>query len=307
MSEAEAAPGPSVITVDASASGTRLDVFVGRAVGSAGAARRLIGAGSVLLDGRPAAKGARVSEGQVVEVRREADGAVAVPPDTSLPLLVLYEDADLVAINKPGGVPTHPVRPGERGTVAGALVARYPECAAASLDPREAGLAHRLDVGTSGVLLAARSREAWLGLRGALKAPGCEKTYLVEVQGVPPAATIVTAPIGRVGRRAGRVRVGRGRGLLPARTDVRLLERRGLTSIVQAQLAIGRPHQVRAHLAHLGCPVVGDDVYGDAKGGEALHLHAFRVAFAHPRTGSRTVIEAPAPPWAGGAPAALTR
>jgi 23S rRNA pseudouridine1911/1915/1917 synthase len=188
-------------------------------------------------------------------------------------------------------------------------VLRYPECAAASLDPREGGLGHRLDVGTSGVIVAARSRQVWERLRSCLSDEGAEKVYLAEVVGSPaagPEPIVVDAAIGRSGRRAGKVRIGLGRGLLPARTEVSVRERRGATTLVEARLHRGRAHQVRAHLAHLGHPVLGDDDYGDeasravasALGARGLRLHAARVTFAHPLTAKRVVIEAPPPAWA---------
>ena len=137
-----------------------------------------------------------------VELGAEED---FVTPEPDLPLAVLYADAHLVAIDKPAGVPSHPLHAGERGTLANALVARFPECAGAGDDRREAGLGHRLDNGTSGVILAARRHDVWLALRAALKAPSCEKSYLAEVIGRPSAARgSVREPIGRRGRRGSR-------------------------------------------------------------------------------------------------------
>ncbi len=285
------------ITVDEASAGLRLDAFLARAkvVPSAAAARRVIADGRVRVDGRQAVKGARLQAGQVVEAA-PAEAAVLVPcPE--VPLEVLHEDAEIVAIAKPAGMPSHPLRPGEAPTAAGALAARYPECAAASVDPREGGLAHRLDGGTSGVLLAARSAAAWRALRAALAADDCEKVYLAEVVGRPPDHEVVTAAIGRSGRRGSKVRLDAGRSPLAARTEIRLLEARGATSLVEARLAKGRPHQVRAHLASLGTPVVGDDTYGSATSAGALHLHAMEVCIRHPRTGEPLRIVAPPPLW----------
>jgi 23S rRNA pseudouridine1911/1915/1917 synthase len=294
--------------------GLRLDALLVRKgmVASVAAARRLLNAGRVRLGG-PAGvaqkvlkKGLRVPAGAHIEVTAATEtGAVAVVPDPKLPLVVLFEDEHVVAVDKPAGIPSHPLRPGERRTVASALVARYPECADASEDPREGGLAHRLDVGTSGVLLAARSRPVWRRLRQVLARPECEKIYLAEVVGAPGAHVTIEKPIGRVGRRAGRVRVGGGRGLLPARTEVHTLARRAETTLIEARLSRGRAHQIRVHLASIGCPVVGDETYGGEPsrhlaqaGGGGLRLHAAKVAFAHPVTGRRTVVRAPPPIWA---------
>jgi 23S rRNA pseudouridine1911/1915/1917 synthase len=291
----------------------RVDAFlVGRKVAvSAAAARRLLGETAVLIDGRRGRKGDRLEAGQSVEVlppqARDPGGAVVA----AVPLVVLYEDAALVVLAKPSGIACHPLRDGERGTLADALLARFPECAAAGADPREAGFAQRLDTGTSGVIVAARSPGVHQALREVLGGGGSQKQYLAEVVGVPsPAVTgeviVVDMPIGRQGRRGSRVVLGGGRGALPARTEIRVRESRGDTALVEATLAVGRAHQVRAHLAHLGTPILGDRLYGDsvaqamatARGVAEFHLHAWRLRLVHPLTGETMQFEAPPPPWA---------
>lgn len=284
--------------------GLRLDAWLVRRglAPSAAAARRLIAEGAVRVDGAHGRKGRALLAGQMIAC--EPVAAAAILPEPAAPLAVLYVDDDLVAVDKPAGVAVHPLRPGEGGTLAGALLARFPECGAASTDPREAGFAHRLDVGTSGVIIAARNDRAYTGLRGVLGGGGSAKTYLAEVVGrLPTEAVVVDAPIGRPGRRAAKVLVGSGRGLLPARTEIVVRERRATTTLVQAHLAAGRAHQVRAHLAHLGHPIVGDPIYGDEKADLAANepgfrLHALEVRFAHPVTGAILTIAAPAPAWA---------
>lgn len=295
--------------VDPAAVGTRLDAFVARACGvSLKQARSLIEAGSVKLPGGPVAKGRRLLAGERVRVTALAAEAPVLVPHPEVPLEVLYEDESLVAVNKPGPLASHPLRPGEGATAAGAIIARFPECAHASQDPREGGLGHRLDRGTSGVLLAARSRAAWEGLRQALAAPSCEKSYLAEVAGAAPMADVIAEVIGRGGPRGGRAVVAGGRDPLPARTEMERLTLRPSSSIVRARLASGRVHQVRAHLAHLGFPVLGDDVYGDARtleiarllGVDGLRLHAESVRLRHPISGKPLLVKAPPPVWAIG-------
>ena len=330
----EASPlGGARFEVAPEAAGQRLDALVSAALGlSRAAARRLVAAGRVRLDGRIPRKGASVGAGAVVTVTGPVATEIDPVPDGEVPraesegaLAVVYEDADLLAVDKPAGMPSHPLRVGERGTAANFLVARDPACAGASLDPREGGLGHRLDTATSGVLVAARSRPAWLALRASLGGPDCEKRYLAEVWGAPPPEGRIDAAIGRRGRRGKTVRLDGGRNPQPAETTWKVVERRRATTLVEARLHAGRPHQVRAHLAGAGFPIVGDDRYGppavespepkpsaeresgDEKAARAtptpgaaprLHLHAAAITFRHPMTRALLTVSAPAPPWA---------
>jgi 23S rRNA pseudouridine1911/1915/1917 synthase len=305
--------------IPSESAGQRVDHAVAAAIPglSVAAARRLVQAGAVRIDGRRSRKGAKLGPGDAtLEIDDAAlaatghgqAGAARVPiaPDARVALAILCEDDALVAIAKPAGMPSHPLAPGQRGTAANAVIARFPECADASPDPREGGLVHRLDTGTSGVLIAARSARVWPELRAALTADSCEKTYLAEVLGAPADAGRETAPIGRVGRRGARVRVGGGRQPLAAETEWEVIERRAATALLRVRLSAGRPHQVRAHLATAGHPIVGDTKYGPAgaappgsdAGSEILHLHAASVRFRHPVSGETILIEAAPPDWA---------
>ena len=312
--EEGAAEGALVVAM--SEAGCRLDAFLARRqlVASTSAARRAVAAGVVRVNGCVARKGVHLAPGDTVDLGGGPSAGQVLVPTPELDLTVLYQDDDIVAVDKPAGVPAHPLRPGDAATVASALIARFPECAAASPDAREGGLGHRLDVATSGVLLAARRREAWHRLREALAAPLCEKIYLAEIRGgfpptdanlggfvVPgprPASFVVTAPIGRQGRHGGRVKLASGRQPLPARTAVTLLEKRVTLALVEARLSRGRAHQVRAHLAHLGIPVRGDPIYGEAEADIGLRLHAWAISLLHPLTARPLRIEAPLPAWA---------
>ncbi len=295
------------LVVDAALAGLRLDAFLVRAgiVTTAGQARRLIGADLVRVEGRGGKKGQTVAAGQGVDVVDEAVVVEAAPSKDGVALEILYQDDDLVAVDKPAGLPSHPLRAGETGTAANALVARFPECARASDDPREAGLGHRLDRDTSGVLLAARHPEAWRRLRQVLGGAGGQKTYLAEIVGRPGVA-VIDAAIGRTGRRGAKVKIDAGRGPLPARTEIAVREFRARTTLIEARIDRGRTHQIRAHLASIGCPILGDRIYGDEGslaladdwGVRATRLHAASVVLVHPMTGKPLTIEAPAPPWA---------
>jgi 23S rRNA pseudouridine1911/1915/1917 synthase len=313
-SEDPAAEG--ALVVDASEAGLRLDAFLARRklVPSSSAARRAVAAGVVRVNGHLGKKGVHLAPGDAVDMCGGPDADAVLVPMPQVDLSVLYQDDDLVAVDKPPGLASHPLRPGDAATVAAALVARFPECAAASPDAREGGLGHRLDVATSGVLLAARSRQTWHRLREALASASCEKLYLAESRGcfpagrndadgfvVPgprPASLVVTVPIGRQGRHGGRVKLASGRHPLAARTELTLVEAREGSALIEARLSQGRAHQVRAHLAYLGIPVLGDPVYGEAESDGNLRLHAFTVSLLHPITGKPLRIEAPLPGWA---------
>jgi 23S rRNA pseudouridine1911/1915/1917 synthase len=304
-------PVVTVFTVTPDEAGLRVDAFlVRRSVAvSAAAARRMLAQTGARIDGRRGRKGERLEAGQRVEL---LPAPAAPTPGAPMPALVLvHVDEALVAMVKPAGVACHPLRDGETGTLADALLARFPECAAAGQDPREAGFAHRLDVGTSGVIVAARRPDVYVALRQTLGEGGqSEKQYLAEVVGAlppgPGGVVVVDLPIGRLGRRGARVIVGGGRGAMPARTEFRARAVGQGTSLVEARLGAGRAHQVRAHLAHLGTPILGDRLYGDgtaaalatARGVEGFRLHAWRLRLRHPVTGALLILEAPPPAWA---------
>lgn len=267
----------------ASAAGARVDTFVAAATGLG--RRRLARAfedGLVRVNGRRAKKGAPLAVGDLVDVD-DAVLAAAGPPvaEPDVALVVVHEDARLVAVDKPAGVPSHPLR-GERGTIAGALVARFPECATAGDDPREGGLVHRLDTGTSGVLVAARDAAAWRLVRAAFGDGRTTKTYLALVSGAPAAQTIATPLHGQ-----------------PASTTIAPVATLGAFALVRATMSTGRRHQVRLHLAGIGCPIVGDADYGGApRAGLIGHcLHAESITLPHPDGGDVTIRCAP-PAWA---------
>jgi 23S rRNA pseudouridine1911/1915/1917 synthase len=272
--------------------GARVDRFLADRLGTVG--RRLLAAafedGKVRVNGKRARKGDRLRAGDEVELADEAVELHPVP-QADLPLEVLFQDQWLVAGNKPPGMPSHPLRAGERGTFANSLVARFPECAAASEDPREGGVTHRLDAGTTGVLLAARDPETWRAVRELFGARRVSKEYLALVTGEVTAGGTVRARLAHAGEN---VRVVETDGMdavtryEPARRFV------GFT-LLRCVAETGRPHQVRVHLAHLGHPIVGDAHYGTATELAGHFLHASRLELTHPQAGAPLVIEAPLP------------
>jgi 23S rRNA pseudouridine1911/1915/1917 synthase len=289
------------LSVGAGDESERVDRFVAARAGCSRAeARRLIDEGQVRVDGQRAKKGQFLGAGAEVELLAEpaVTRADRQPvPQPELPLQVLFADDALVAMVKPIGAPSHPIKPGERGTLANALVARFPECAAVSDDPREGGLAHRLDTDTSGVILAARTRDDWQALRRAFSDGRVHKEYWALVTGHPPDQGVVDVPLRQVGKLVKPIPFG-GAGALPARTEYQVRARGQQVALLRVKAETGRMHQVRAHLAFAGHPLVGDARYGGPPppaGTSGHFLHAAEIRFPHPRSGAETVLRAPLP------------
>jgi len=257
--------------------------------------------GRVRVNGRRAKKGQMLATGDVLELEGTIASPGGEPPqpdvEAGAALAVVHVDARLVVVNKAAGPPTHPLVPGERGTLANAVVARWPECAHAAEAAREGGAAHRLDAGTTGAVVFARDRAAWQALRAAFHDGRVEKEYLALVLGEVTRAGEVDLPIVQRGARA--VVSPEAHDGLPATTRFELERRfRGFT-LLRCQAETGRMHQVRAHLAFAGTPIVGDATYGDSsQPAPALSghfLHAARLRLPHPEGGRMVTYDAPLP------------
>jgi 23S rRNA pseudouridine1911/1915/1917 synthase len=277
--------------------GQRLDRFVCQQRPSLGraAARRLIDAGQVRINGRRAAAGQRLCAGDRVALASVPASAAAVP-DSSLPLAVVYEDAWLVVVDKPAGVPAHPLRAGERGTIASALLARYPELATIGYSAREPGIVHRLDTHTSGLMLAARDAQTFAALRAQLERGAIDKRYLALCAGQPEAPAVHEAWLSARGKRA-TVRLSPFAGAQPVQTELLQTSPIDSASLVGVRVSRARRHQIRAHLAALGHPIAGDALYGGAAlpGLERHFLHASELHLQHPHSGETLALCAPLP------------
>jgi len=278
------------LTVGAGDEG-RIDKAVAKHYPAAGRRQlaELFDGGHVRLRGKRAKKGDRVVAGDVIELAHEpiTDDAALRPVAEALDLVVLLERADLVAVAKPAGMPSQPLRAGERGTAANAIAARWPECSALGDDPRDGGLVHRLDIGTSGVLIAARDATTYRSLREAFGRGLVEKEYLAIADG-RPVSRECDAPLVQ---RGDHVRVDWTTGLA-AYTSFAVERSSATHSLVRCVARTGRMHQVRAHLAHVGAPIAGDTLYGGTPlpSLAGFFLHAARLTLP-----DKVAIEAPLP------------
>ena len=259
----------------------RVDTALARRFPGAGRKRlaELFARGAVRVDGKKAKKGDRLAAGARVELAEDPaqDRHAAPDPEAAAKLAVLWRGADALAVAKPAGMPSQPLRAGERGTAANGIVHLAPTAADASDDPRDGGLVHRLDIGTSGVLVAATTQAAWTRLRAAFAAGAVTKRYLALTTALPRASRCDAA----LTQRGDHVVVDEADGLA-ASTEFEPLTAAGGYHLIACTTRTGRMHQVRAHLAHSGAPIAGDTRYGGTPlaGLEGFFLHAWRVTIA---------------------------
>lgn len=225
---------------------------------------------------------------------RFKDNSTAAPRAERIALEIVFEDADVIVVDKPAGMVVHPAPGHESGTLVNALLHHCPKIAGVGSRSRP-GVVHRLDQETSGVIVAAKTERAYFALRSMFERHAeIEKTYLAVLHGTPnPKTGVVDAPIGRKPWDARRMAVD-GTDARPAVTKWKTLGRQGPISLVEFRIETGRTHQIRVHAAHIGHPIAGDSLYGDPKLDRRLAvrprrtlLHALALAFPHPVTGRR--------------------
>jgi 23S rRNA pseudouridine1911/1915/1917 synthase len=249
--------------------------------------------GRVLLDGSATKASAVLRGGEAVEVSPADLPPLKAEPE-NLPVEILYEDPAVIAIYKPAGLTVHAGAGAHSGTLVNRLVHHFHALSREGGELRP-GIVHRLDRGTSGVLLVARTDAAHRALAAQFAGRTVEKTYLALVEGrIAKDSGRVTTPITRdpVRRTRMTARLGRGREAI---TSFRVLQRFEKFTYLEVRIGTGRTHQIRAHLASIGHPVAGDRLYG-AKAGERFFLHAWKIGFVSPATGGRVEVEAPLDP-----------
>jgi 23S rRNA pseudouridine1911/1915/1917 synthase len=278
----DVAPGAaSRIQVPAEAAGTRLDQFLAGPLGSRARAQRLIDEGRVRVDGGMRRKSYELQAGEVIGVEDSEPRGEAPAVDISFG--VPYEDEHLIVVDKPAGVVVHPARGHRSGTLSQALAGR----AAGGDEPWRAGIVHRLDRDTSGLLVVAKRDDVHRALKALLAARELGREYLALVAGTPSARSgTIEAAIGRDRRYRTLMSIDSDEPR-EARTNFEIVEVFPAASLLRVSLDTGRTHQIRVHLQSIGHPVCGDRQYGvsDVYGLERQFLHAARLAFPHPVTG----------------------
>jgi 23S rRNA pseudouridine1911/1915/1917 synthase len=306
---AKTLPARTEFTVTPEDAGQRLDRFLASRLPDLSRSRiqSLMEEGRVLVDAAPMKSSHRVQPGQVVAIEIPAPPEPGVEAEP-IALDILYQDADLAVINKPAGMIVHPGAGADAGTLVAALLHHFGGIAGLSTvgGPLRPGIVHRLDKETSGAVVIARTDAAHKKLVGEFRDRQVKKTYLALLHGkIKGEAGTIDLPVARDLRRRSRMTARRRDGR-EARTDWRVRLRLDGFTLVEADLHTGRTHQIRVHFSTLGCPVVGDTVYGAPRqervGSQLLpplgrnFLHAARLGFLHPRTGGHVAFQAPLPP-----------
>ena len=290
-------------TVGADTAGMRADAAAAALFGiSRSQAARMIEAGDVTVDGRTVSKKDALAEGQTLEMTvPEPEPCEAKPED--IPLDVVYEDGDVIVINKPSGMVVHPAPGHETGTLVSALLFHCGDSLSGVGGVMRPGIVHRIDRQTSGLIAVAKNDEAHASLAAQLADHSMYRVYTAIVVGTPKEDEgVIDAPIGRSLKDRKKMAVVAGGR--EARTHFEVTERFAGASTLRLRLETGRTHQIRVHMAYIGHPVLGDDVYGGASTQfqkrhpslfDGQMLHASALSFAHPRTGEPMRFEAPLP------------
>jgi len=295
------------LVADGSASNERLDRYLSRVTGlPRSQVQRLINGGRVLVEGRRLKASAAVLPGQRIRLSIPPPQPSALTPEP-IPLEILYEDTDLVVLNKPAGLVVHPAPGHSRGTLVHALLHHCLDLPGIG-EERRPGIVHRLDKDTSGVMVVAKTDAAMASLAGQFKGRRVKKSYLALVHGeVKQMEGRVEAEIGRHERDRKRMAVRTRKGR-EAVTTYRVMQRLDGFTLLQVHPETGRTHQIRVHLSSIGHPVVGDKVYGGTREkkfrvpgsgfrvrAERQLLHAWKLGLFHPKTNEWMEFEAPLP------------
>lgn len=289
------------IEITAQESGERIDALLSRTVDglSRSAAQRLLSGGSVTLNGTAVKKNYLVAAGDVFEVFiPSTEECPLIAQD--IPLDVVYEDADVIVVNKPRGMVVHPAPGHPDGTLVNALMYHCGDSLSGIGGEKRPGIVHRIDMDTSGLIIAAKNDFAHLSLSAQLADRSLSRIYEAVVSGrMRDDSGTIDAPIGRHPVDRKRMAVTQ-KGSRPAVTHWEVIARYNGYTHLRCILETGRTHQIRVHMAHIGHPLLGDAVYGrksPEKGLSGQCLHARCLKFIHPRTGEQVLLETELPPY----------
>ena len=295
------------LTIDRSYPNERLDAFLRRQFPSLsrGAIQRLIEQGHITINAKPTKATHAPRAGEVVRIEiPEAKPAAAQAED--IPLEILFEDKSLLVLNKPAGIVVHPAAGNEEHTLVNALLHHCKGQLSGIGGVARPGIVHRLDKETSGCLVVAKNDETHVALSAQFAGRTVEKIYVAIVCGIVPRDEgNIRAAIARHPTHRKRMAVHDDDDGRPAHTGYRVIERLNQATLIEAHLHTGRTHQIRVHFQHLGFPVAGDDTYGQRQTKKLAELtryeaprvllHAYKLAFTHPRTGKKVKFTAPIP------------
>ena len=241
--------------------------------------------GEITVNGKAAKPSLKLREGDLIEARlpKVRDSSLLAE---SIPIKVIYEDADILVIDKPSGMVVHPGAGNRSGTLVNALLGRGSDLSTAGGSERP-GIVHRLDKETSGILLVAKNNRAHRALQEQFESRSLSKTYIALVKGrVEFEEGHVDKSIGKHKKIRQKRAVSDSETAREAQTRYRVLKRFRYATLLEVKILTGRTHQIRVHMQHLGYPVAGDELYGTRQPGERLGLHAAKIEFAHPKTGN---------------------
>ena len=277
----------------------RIDAFVAdKTEYSRVAVQRLIDEQKILVNGKPVKSSYKVQNGDKIEIEKVEAKEISLKAQ-DIPLEVLYEDNDIIVVNKPKGMVVHPANGNPDGTLVNAVMAICKDSLSGIGGEIRPGIVHRLDKDTSGVIIVAKNDKAHINLSEQIKNHEVEKTYIALVRGnVPENEATINMPIGRSTKDRKKMAVTKtGKNAV---THFKVLKRHNNYTLLEVKIETGRTHQIRVHLAEIGYPIIGDSVYSNGKnewGVEGQCLHAKSIKFKHPISEKEMFVEAPLPTY----------
>ena len=283
---------------------SRIDTYISNKLTdlSRTAVKRMLEEGNILINGNISKPSDKVKNGDKISIHIEEPKEVKIEAQ-DIPIDIIYEDDDIIVVNKPKGLVVHPANGNPDGTLVNAIMAICKESLSGIGGELRPGIVHRLDKDTSGLLIVAKNDKAHINMSEKIKNREVKKTYIALVRGsMPEDSATINMPIGRSTKDRKKMAVTKtGKEAI---THFKVLNRyttnKGTYTLLEIKIDTGRTHQIRVHMAEIGYPVIGDEVYSNGKNEFGIHgqcLHAKRLEFKHPITGKEMILEAPLPEY----------